>query len=421
MRRLIQAISRHHFISVVLVLSTFALSACRDDLRTITSPDKPSALIVTKPPCCSTQPPYYLQQYLDQFIDISAGEKHTCAIKRNGNIYCWGDTYRGQSGAANATCSNDPCVTVPSFITAASQMESGFDHTCAINSVGAALCWGDGSHGEIGLGAQGGYYKGANPSPVMVAPTTGGVTLAFNSISAGKYSTCGTTVDGIYCWGIISGWRTEPTLVLSSTGFSGATVGYDHGCAIYTGNGGREVRCWGANELGSVGLPLNVFDFTGLVTAPLGTSVNRVTTQGYFTCADQASGVVQCMGDNLHGQLANGSSGTYAFTNIPQTVPGALSGVATSSSHACALDPNGHAFCWGYGADGQIGNGAQSDALSPQAVNTTMTFRAIAAGDHHTCAIGTDNRIYCWGSNTYGQLGNGVNSGGTALTPQPTL
>src|SRR4051812_24533488 len=112
MRRLIQAISRHHHLPFVLVLSALALSGCRDDMRTITAPDKASALIVTKPPCCSTQPPpSWIVEYMNQFTDISAGEKHTCAMKRNGNIYCWGDTYRGQSGNANATCASDSCVT----------------------------------------------------------------------------------------------------------------------------------------------------------------------------------------------------------------------------------------------------------------------------------------------------------------------
>ena len=179
--------------------------------------------------------------------------------------------------------------------------------------------------------------------------------------------------------------------------------------------GVRDARCWGANELGSAGQPLSQWDVAPTATAGLGGSVNRVTTQVYFTCADQSNGTVQCIGDNNFGQLANGLSGWNAFTNIPQTVPGMLSGVSTSSNHACALDPTGHAFCWGAGADGQLGNGGQPQlATSPQAVNTTMTFRAIAAGDHHTCAIGTDNRIYCWGSNTYGQLGNGSTAGGTA-------
>jgi len=419
MRRLIRSV-RLQVLPVALLFGALVLSACSDDDRSITAPAHADQAL--KPPGGGGTVPDFLQQWLQQFSAISAGERHTCAMKNSGAIYCWGGSWHGQAGPANGTCSSQPCVTVPTYITSAGmsgQMDAGYDHTCMIDgTMGQATCWGDNGHGELGVGT----YKAQNPSPlgVIASPSTGAL-VVFSSISAGKYSTCGTAADGVYCWGIMAGWVTAPTRQVNSAGFIGATVGYQHACAIFTGNGAREPRCWGANELGSAGQPIGQWDVPPTANAGLGANVNRVTTAVYFTCADQSNGTVQCMGDNLFGQLANGSSGERTFTNVPQTVAGMLSGVSTSSNHACALDPTGHAFCWGAGADGQLGNGVQALATSPQAVNTTMTFRAIAAGDHHTCAIGTDNRIYCWGSNTFGQLGNGSTAGGIALAPQPTL
>ena len=34
----------------------------------------------------------------------------------------------------------------------------------------------------------------------------------------------------------------------------------------------------------------------------------------------------------------------------------------------------------------------------------------VATGDYHTCAITTNDQIYCWGENYFGQLGDGFNS-----------
>jgi alpha-tubulin suppressor-like RCC1 family protein len=39
----------------------------------------------------------------NDFFDITAGDYHTCAIKNNGNVYCWGLNSTGQVGIATNT------------------------------------------------------------------------------------------------------------------------------------------------------------------------------------------------------------------------------------------------------------------------------------------------------------------------------
>jgi hypothetical protein len=63
--------------------------------------------------------------------------------------------------------------------------------------------------------------------------------------------------------------------------------------------------------------------------------------------------------------------------------------------------PSNHAWCWGNGISGQLGNGSPGIYNTPQLVSGGRTYRAIAVGSQHTCAIGTDNHIYCWGINNW--------------------
>ncbi|MCB0970751.1 MAG: hypothetical protein KDA97_04425, partial [Acidimicrobiales bacterium] len=58
---------------------------------------------------------------------------------------------------------------------------------------------------------------------------------------------------------------------------------------------------------------------------------------------------------------------------------------------ACAVTTDDVVACWGWGSDGQIGNGATDDALVPTSPTLTDTPLAgatiddIASGDDHTC------------------------------------
>ena len=334
----------------------------------------------------------------NDFVTITAGDYHTCATKVNGYTYCWGWNGLGQVGTSNSsTCSN--CVDRPRVvITGTKNVDAGRDHTCALSTDGVASCWGNSNYGQLG----GGFY-GSLSSP---NPVSGG--LVFSSLSAGQSSTCGTTANGMYCWGAIVDavhGTPSPYRVLSWNGYNNVTVGYLHGCAVYVSGSWREGDCWGNNRFGQIGAdPAQLPNAPPTILSSFGTAVWRMSTQADFTCADQVNGIVQCVGYNYWGQLGNG---TYSNNYQAQTVAGASYGVATGPNHACALNSSNALLCWGNGYWGQLGNGATGVFPTAQTVAGGRTYRAVAPGLLHTCAIGTDNHIYCWGDNRYGQVGVG--------------
>jgi alpha-tubulin suppressor-like RCC1 family protein len=83
--------------------------------------------------------------------------------------------------------------------------------------------------------------------------------------------------------------------------------------------------------------------------------------------------------------------------------------VSAALSHTCAVTTDYRVYCWGSNADGSLGDGTETDRLSPVPVVGGLRFRQVDGGDEHTCAVTyPDNRAYCWGYNAEGGLGNGT-------------
>ena len=87
--------------------------------------------------------------------------------------------------------------------------------------------------------------------------------------------------------------------------------------------------------------------------------------------------------------------------------------IAAGSSHTCAVDEAGLAFCWGYNIVGQLGNNTTTNSLVAVPVVTTGVLSGkklvqIGNGSNHSCAVASTGKAFCWGYNSGGQLGNGT-------------
>ena len=296
-------------------------------------------------------------------------------------------------------------------------ISAGENHTCVIAS-GGAYCWGNNGNGKLGNSTN-------TNSNVPVAVTLTGVLAGktITAISAGTNHTCAIASGAAYCWGynyngqLGNGSNTNSNVPAAVTGLlsdktvTAISAGSGHTCAIASG----AAYCWGNNVLGQLGngssansnLPIAIAT-TGIL---VGKTVTSISTGSQHTCAI-ATGAAYCWGYNYYGALGNGSEQTFA-TPVAVTTTGVLAGktvtaISAGGSHTCVI-ASGAAYCWGYNGQGQLGNGSTTNSNIPVAVTSTgvlagKTVTAMSVGGSHTCVIAS-GAAYCWGANYSGQLG----------------
>lgn len=291
------------------------------------------------------------------------------------------------------------------------QVSTGAFHSCGVTEDGRAYCWGGNDKGQLGDGAT--LFNATRTTPKAVV---GG--LRFRHVSAGHEHTCGlTTENRVYCWGLNFwgqlGNGTEgsdhfqvstPAEVVGGRRFRQVRAGYSHTCAITMT---YAAFCWGENIYGQVG------DGTSGVNRPVpvrvlgGLAWAQLTGGGEHTCGVTRTDRLYCWGWNEHGQLGNGNT---ANRSRPTPVSGgrAFRQVEAGGEHTCAVTTGDLAYCWGRNFQGALGDGTVSDRLTPGAVVGLRRFAHVSAGANHTCGVTLSGKGYCWGLNGSGQLGDGT-------------
>ena len=140
---------------------------------------------------------------------------------------------------------------------------------------------------------------------------------------------------------------------------------------------------------------------------------------GYgFTCAVLPSTKVKCWGHGAYGELGNGGQSNSVTPVLVSGLVGVLA-LAAGRQHTCALLSSGAVKCWGLNNEGQVGDGTVGTIYNP--VTTPVTVRNIAnavqitAGEAHTCALLSTGTVMCWGGNSYKQLA--TYAGSQSATP----
>jgi alpha-tubulin suppressor-like RCC1 family protein len=83
-------------------------------------------------------------------VSLSAGSNHTCALKSDHTVLCWGANDLGQLGDGSTTQRNAPVTAISSANSSAVALSAGGSHTCVVNMDGTAKCWGHGEYGKLG-------------------------------------------------------------------------------------------------------------------------------------------------------------------------------------------------------------------------------------------------------------------------------
>ncbi len=282
----------------------------------------------------------------------------------------------------------------------------------------------------------------------------GGATLFADvtSLAAGDHFTCEVhaTTNGVKCWGSNASGELGagnisprgampgemgamlPTLNLGAgrTALAVAAKG-SFACALLDNH---SVKCWGANGSGQLGqgdtstrgdAPGEMGD--ALLPIDLGPGRTAVQVAAGLThaCAILDNGSLKCWGGNGFGELGLGDTnnrgdgpGEMGALLLPVSLGMGRTAIDVSCNYGftCALLDDHTVKCWGYSADGQLGQentvqhgnlpGTMGDTLPAIRLGTGRTVNRIATGLSFACALLDDNTVKCWGTNG-GQLGQG--------------
>jgi alpha-tubulin suppressor-like RCC1 family protein len=120
---------------------------------------------------------------------VAVGAYHTCALRADGTVWCWGDNYEGQLGTGDNNARHIPTLVNIGHV---QQIAVADYATCAREQNGTVWCWGGNSDGEIGDGTGTNWVTTYQVQGIPASATLWGGASDFCSVG---------TDNSVYCWG----------------------------------------------------------------------------------------------------------------------------------------------------------------------------------------------------------------------------
>jgi alpha-tubulin suppressor-like RCC1 family protein len=292
---------------------------------------------------------------LTEVTQVAVGQHHSCALRANGTVWCWGDYIPLGTPADQLTPLRVPGLTGVAQISSAPTGTG----TCAVRRVGTVWCWGNNDALQ--------WYR---LTPVRLAGLSGVVQLG-----TGYHHQCARLSTGaVRCWGyndygqLGNGTVIDSATPVAVTGLAGRVTQLDvsgwHSCVR---KADASVWCWGWNAAGQIGDGSTTDRL--VPTKSLMTNATSTQLGDYHTCARTKANRAKCWGGNGYGQLGNGST---VARPTPVAVVGltGVKAVIAGREHTCAVLADTTMRCWGYNEDGQLGNGTTASSTFPTPVLT---------------------------------------------------
>ena len=359
---------------------------------------------------------------------VGVGDGSMFMLLDNGDVYAWGKNSKGQLGLGDTTKRYSP-----------TKIDLGTDKVIEIGGTQQTtfLVMEDGSYkvaGDSSDNLYGWSYSGGDSNTFIAGQANFGTGRKINQIcTTGTYGgklVCALLDNGgIKCWGKnedgglgdgTAGSSTSKSVVNNYvTGIDGSTdaktaiavdCGKSNACAIMKSG---SVKCWGDNHYGQLGdvssgytsgedkdksTPVDVNLAAGEKAVKLGLSDQT-------SCALLESGVTKCWGFNNHKAMGNGLNSLYYLDpsksenklNYPSTKKGV--DIITGLYGGCVLLDDKKVRCWGYNANGQVGDSTTTSQKTPlevplggdAALPVRTSFSKIAKNVCAACPAGSTN------------------------------
>lgn len=228
--------------------------------------------------------------------ELALGDGHACARTADA-VLCWGSNAQRQVGQ-DVDMKYDSPQAVRGLGSDVVQVAAGGRTSCALRRDGSVWCWGNNDAGQLANGA-----RASTAIPAKIAGLAPAVRIG---VSANRI--CAALRDRtVWCWGGAAdrdaGPPPAPASVPGVANAVDVALGAEHTCARTADS---LLVCWGydldgqlgRNRMGG-GLAMAVPNLTGVSAFDLGSN---------HTCARAAADVLYCWGSNANGELGEGST-----------------------------------------------------------------------------------------------------------------
>ncbi|NGQ94117.1 hypothetical protein G3578_02880 [Brevibacillus sp. SYP-B805] len=324
----------------------------------------------------------------------------------------------------------------PPAFEASPMVETGFDHTVALDHEGTVWTWGRNDEGQLGVGD---VDREETWSPQRVKELEHIV-----SVSANGHHTLAVDENGdVWAWGenaygqLGDGTRENrnaPVRVRNLTDVIAAAAGEEHSVAV-TKDG--SVWVWGRNTFGQLGDGTQEDRLTPVRLEKL-SDIAAVAAGGQYTLALTRDGHVWAWrgAEEAPPPAANSRQSDWIVTIPPHEIPelDQVVGIVVHGDDAFAVRRNGTLWRWDAHSEKprQLKEVNNVSALSVNfreavilkkdrtvwvldfyrdrlsQVKELTDVRSVAAGWDHVVAVKSNGTVWSWGENDYGQLGDGT-------------
>jgi len=146
------------------------------------------------------------------------------------------------------------------------------------------------------------------------------------------------------------------------------------------------VLAWGFNGDGELGNGRTTSSNVPVRTRlPQGTRVRSVVAGCGSGLALTTKGKILAWGRNDHGQLGNGSTARRSKTPVRVKLRRKVTAISSGCTDGLARDARGRVLAWGENIDGELGNGSTTSSNTP--VRVKLPAAAVAIGSGSTAFV----------------------------------
>lgn len=336
-----------------------------------------------------------------QIQEITAGDKHSMALNKDGNIYTWGRNASGELGLGFTS----PFEAKPNLLNSLDKVvaiDAGWDSSAALLEDGSVWRWGHR------------YYLRKSPEQVDITDVKD-ISIGDSQLlmlkNDGTVWSMGTNQYGELGNGTTTSSEKNPVQVENLDSVVDIQAGSFFSLALKSDG---TVWSWGDGTDGKLGNGSHMKVLTPQQIEGL-TDIVSISTQFSHSAAVKSDGTLYTWGNGLRGQLGNDAY-ENKFTPVIVSNITDVKAVSTGIDHTIALKKDGTVWAWGYNSQGQIGDGTRVRSSVPVQADID-DVNSIAAGGHHSLALKADGTVWAWGYNNLGQVGDNKSTD-YVLTPK---